>query len=287
MSFLETQFSSEIHSFENYVQDFFKSRRPENNHWNLLYESVEYSVGNGGKRFRPILALLTAELFDRPQSDVLPLAAAVEFIHTYYLIHDDLPVMDNDDVRRGKPSNHKVYGEGIALLAGDGLQALAFEVLTKGLSESNAFKRARAVQLLAEAAGVDGMVGGQVIDIALLKGSKSSESEVHLMQGMKTGALIRVAVEAAAVLCSASYEEQESLRKYAEQTGLAFQLSDDILDFDESQPEASGWPAMIGLQATHEKLKAAVDAATLALKPFGVKAERLRSLVSYNLKRQQ
>src|SRR4051812_43647285 len=186
-----------------------------------FWESMFYSLLSDGKRFRPVLSMLTAKAFQKPYEVVLPLAAAVELIHTYSLIHDDLPLMDDDDVRRGRPTNHKVYGEAMALLAGDGLLTAAFSILAQSASPH----AITAVHLLSEAAGPRGMVGGQVLDIESKSPDADLLEEIHQR---KTGALIQVSVEAAAVMCGGTPEQQKAMAEYGGHLGMAFQLADDL-----------------------------------------------------------
>lgn len=240
-----------------------------------FWESMEYSLHTGGKRFRPLLSLLTAKALGAPVERVLNLASAVEMIHTYSLIHDDLPCMDNDDFRRGKPTNHKVYGEAGALLAGDALLTLAFGVLAQVPSAATA----EAVSLLSEAAGPRGMVGGQVLDVEHNLPEADLLMQIH---ARKTGCLIRVAVEGAAVLCEANPASRGALRAYGEQLGLAFQLADDLEDYDPQKPEKISFASRLGVAPTRDKL-AAVSAEALAnLNTFGNKADGLREMIRLN-----
>ena len=195
----EEELKQRIALVDNYIQEYFSSLDlPLGSAITELKESMYYSAGSGGKRFRPVLSLLVAELFSVPASRVLPFAAAVEFIHTYSLIHDDLPCMDNDDYRRGKPTNHKVYGETTALLAGDALLTEAFLAITKGYKD-NGFLASQLCDLLSRAAGVRGMVGGQAID---LKAKNLTVEELTHLHNLKTGRMIQVAAEGAAVVAA-------------------------------------------------------------------------------------
>ena len=193
-----------------------------------IYEAMRYSALAGGKRVRPFLVLSFCELFGGDRRAALPLAAAVEMIHTYSLIHDDLPCMDDDDLRRGRPTNHKVFGEATAVLAGDALLTLAFETVASA-PNLTPVQIARAVRALAEAAGARGMVGGQIMDMAAER-EKPSLVTLDSLQERKTGALIRVAAELGCIAASAGEEETENARRYADGVGRAFQITDDILD---------------------------------------------------------
>ena len=240
-----------------------------------FWESMSYSLFSDGKRFRPLLAVLTARALDKPPEITLPLASAVELIHTYSLIHDDLPCMDDDDERRGQPTNHKIFGEAEALLSGDGLLTMSFGILAQTPSP----RAATAVAMVSEAAGPYGMVGGQALDIEMSSPNLQLLKEVH---HRKTGALIRVAVEAAAVLCDVDSGMVKKLRTYGEQLGLAFQLADDLQDYDAADPEPVSFATTLGVVKTREHLEAASDSALSALSEFGEGAEGLRQMVQLN-----
>ncbi len=192
-----------------------------------LYESMRYSLLAGGKRIRPVLTQAFCELCGGDAKQALSFASAVEMIHTYSLIHDDLPCMDNDDFRRGKPTNHKVYGEALAVLAGDGLLTHAFRQLT--MADLPADRVLQAVRVLADCAGEDGMVGGQVLDMAAEE-RECTVDEVHAIQSRKTGALISAACQLGVIAAGGTEEQLAAARTYAESIGLAFQIQDDILD---------------------------------------------------------
>lgn len=206
--------------------------------YDVLWESMRYSVGAGGKRVRPMLTLEFAKLCGADAKSAVPFACAVEFIHTYSLIHDDLPCMDDDDMRRGKASNHIVFGEDTALLAGDALQSLAFEVM---LSEDTLItvspeKAAKAACVLAKCCGADGMVGGQVIDLQY-ENKNADENVISTMHLLKTGALIKSACLMGAIVAGADDEKLRAASEYAECIGLAFQLVDDVLDVTSTSAE--------------------------------------------------
>lgn len=207
-------------------------------HYGLLWDAMKYSVGAGGKRVRPMLTLEFASLCGAEPESALPFACAVEFIHTYSLIHDDLPCMDNDDLRRGKPSNHIVFGEDNALLSGDALQSLAFEVMLSAqtLKKVPADRAAKAACILARCCGADGMVGGQVIDL-LYEEKEADETVIHKIHRLKTGALIKAACLMGCVVAGADEDKLNAARLYAECLGLAFQLVDDVLDVTSTSEE--------------------------------------------------
>lgn len=194
-----------------------------------IYESMAYSLNASGKRIRPVLFLLGYYLYHKDYKRVLPVACAIEMIHTYSLIHDDLPSMDNDDLRRGKPTNHKVFGEAIAILAGDGLLNEAMNIMFKFCVGNNSTENLNACKLISESAGVDGMIGGQVIDI-LSENTKISLDQLYSMHRKKTGALIKASILSGALIGGADKAELEHLNVYGDKLGLAFQIKDDILD---------------------------------------------------------
>ena len=194
----------------------------------VIYDSASYSLNIGGKRIRPILMLLTYSMYKENWRDILEFSSAIEMIHTYSLIHDDLPCMDDDDLRRGKPTNHKVYGENIAVLAGDTLLNEAMNLMMR-FSLKNGEKSLVAAEMIASAAGPEGMIGGQVVDI-INEGKKISEDELKYMHMNKTGALIKVSIMSGAILGEAPEEDIRKLEKFGENLGLAFQIRDDILD---------------------------------------------------------
>ena len=195
-----------------------------------VVDAMRYSLMAGGKRVRPRLVLEFARLIGEKDEEVLPLACAVEMIHTYSLIHDDLPCMDDDDTRRGKPSNHKVFGEAVALLAGDALLTLAFKTVFSGLNSKNACRRAKCAELLAEFAGATGMIGGQIIDLES-EGKTPERERLEIMDKKKTGCLIKAACLLGCVGAGIFDEKKlNAAESYGESIGLAFQIVDDILD---------------------------------------------------------
>lgn len=211
---------------DKWLKNYFENRHGYNA---LLYEAMGYSLNIGGKRIRPILVLLTYSLYRDDYDKIIDVASALEMIHTYSLIHDDLPCMDNDDLRRGKPTNHKVYGEAMAVLAGDGLLNEAMNVMFRYCSKNNNICSIKACRVIAEAAGSEGMIAGQAVDL-LSENKAISDDELHYMHRKKTGELIKAAVVSGAVLADAPYEDIETLESYGEKLGLAFQIKDDILD---------------------------------------------------------
>lgn len=261
-----------------------------------IFDSMRYSLFAGGKRLRPILLLAAADTVGADGDKFLKVACGLEMIHTYSLIHDDLPAMDNDDYRRGKLTNHKVYGEGIAVLAGDSLLTYAFETM---LSQEGVEPKTllAVVREVAEAAGPEGMVGGQVIDMES-EGKAVSLDTLKQMHRAKTGALFRAAVRAGAILGGATEEELAALTVYAEKFGLAFQITDDVLDVIGSA-EAIGKPVgsdiknnkstyvtLHSVEIAQQMAKETVADAVDALAMFGERGAVLKDLVEYLLRRE-
>lgn len=259
-----------------------------------LHESMRYSVFAGGKRIRPILMLAACEAVGGDVRHALPAACAIEMIHCYSLIHDDLPAMDDDDLRRGKPTNHKVYGEDIAILAGDGLLTEAFILLSNPDFCEDMLPQVRneAVHLLAKNAGSLGMVGGQVVDMES-EGKEIDLPTLEYIHTHKTGALILAAIECGAVIGGASPAQRKALIRYGQAAGLAFQIADDILDIvadqnvlgkdigsDEGRGKAT-YPALIGMNESRARAQELRDISFAALDSFGESARPLREIASY------
>ena len=276
---------------EAFLESYYSAPFPPK----ILRESMVYSLSAGGKRVRPILCLAAYEACGGRVEDAVPQASAIELIHTYSLIHDDLPAMDNDDLRRGKPTNHKVFGEGMAVLAGDGLLTDAF-----CLFADRRYRRpviadsaiAQCVCELAHAAGSQGMVGGQAQDL-LSENSEPDPITLIFIHEHKTAALISVSVRIGAILAGADEEKLERLTRYGENIGLAFQVIDDILDV-EGETEVIGkpkgsdekkkkltYPSLYGIEESRRKAKELIDASVSALSVFDGKAEPLRAVARY------
>jgi len=257
-------------------------------------EAMRYSLFAGGKRVRPILCIASCEAVGGDSKDVLPAAIALECIHTYSLIHDDLPAMDDDELRRGRPTCHKKFGEAIAILAGDGLLTYAFELMThpSSLQEQNPTLVSRAIQILARAAGVHGMVGGQTADI-LMEGKDVDGHVLNYIHEKKTGALIEASVELGGVLAGAPDSDISRLKNYGKALGLAFQIVDDILDIEgdekvigkpvgsDLKKSKATYPAIHGLDAAKKRALSLRDQALEALESFDEKAEPLRAIAKY------
>lgn len=259
-----------------------------------LHGSMRYSTFAGGKRIRPILMLAACDAVGGDLQQVLPAACAIEMIHTYSLIHDDLPAMDDDDLRRGNPTNHKVYGEAIAILAGDGLLTEAFILLSNPTFANKLSSDARneVIHLLAKSAGSLGMVGGQVVDMES-EGREIDLPTLEYIHTHKTGALIRAAIECGAVIGGASSAQRQVLVRYGQAAGLAFQVADDILDIvadqellgkdvgsDQERGKAT-YPSLIGLEESRLRARELRDISFAALDSFGASARPLREIASY------
>ncbi len=242
-------------------------------------EAMRYCLFSGGKRFRPILAFGAAEALGKPGKLALPVACAYEMIHCFSLAHDDLPCMDDDDERRGKPTAHKVYGEAGALLAGDALSIWAFHRLVDLPAGVPAEVGLHLVRDLAEASGHRGMVGGQVLDMAA-RDCHTDQAALERVHRAKTGALICGAVRGGAMLAGANAEQLKSLTTYGELVGLVFQMTDDILDAGEDPDEVS-FPALLGLEETKRLVNEATEQALNELESFGSDAEPLRALARF------
>ncbi len=264
-----------------------------------IHEAMRYSIFAGGKRVRPVLMLAACEAVDGDISKALPAACAMEMIHTYSLIHDDLPAMDNDDFRRGKPTSHKVFGEAIAILAGDALLTEAFKLLsnpefTRGLSPDVLL---RVIHEIAVCAGSRGMIGGQVVDMES-EGKKDIDfATVQYIHTHKTGALIKASLKCGALIGGADGSRLDAVTRYGEAVGLAFQIADDILDIegtteqigkdagsDQTRGKAT-YPAVIGLAESKQRASELVETAVEALAGFGEKADPLRAIATYIVKR--
>ncbi len=267
---------------DSYIKSFVINYEASEMGLKGLYESMKYSLFNGGKRFRPVLSILTAELLDYPAEKILPYASAVEFIHTYSLIHDDLPCMDDDDERRGQPTNHIKFNEWTALLAGDALLTESFYLINSNYLDQPELAL-RAGLELSRSAGPRGMVGGQAIDLASQDEVKIDEDLLTHIHNLKTGALIRASVVGSAYLAQASAEEIALLKNFGEKLGLAFQVADDILDHGED--ESASYTQLLGLDGAKSFLEKLSKDCEDSLKTFGDRAKDLKLIVDYNLNR--
>ena len=292
-------FPAQLHSWQQRIEQALAARLPGPERVpERLHAAMRYAVLGGGKRVRPVLLFATARTLGLTEEQVEAAACAVELIHAYSLVHDDLPAMDNDDLRRGKPTCHRAYDEATAVLVGDALQPLAFELLSRDAAlPADAGIRLRLVELLAQASGSLGMAGGQAIDLAA-KGRSLSVSEVEAMHERKTGALIRVSVMmAAACVARLSREAHAALERYARAVGLAFQIKDDVLDAtgdvatlgkavgaDVRQARPT-YAVLSGVGAARERMQRLHEQAHEALESFGAAAEPLRAVSGWLLAR--
>ncbi len=288
--------NSEFNRYREIVEKHLLDFLPEIDHKSItVYEAMKYSLTAGGKRLRPVLLLASCEFAGGDIKNAIPYACAIEYIHTYSLIHDDMPEMDNDDLRRGMPTNHKMFGNAMALLAGDGLLSSAFEAMAKDEllyfdDSENLKRRVRATYEIAKNAGCRGMVAGQVADIEA-EGKQCSKEMLDYIHINKTAALIMGAVRAGAQLGGADTDMLNDLTNYAENLGLAFQIADDILDIigDEkelgkktgvdSENNKSTYPALYGLEASQQRLHELTENAVNALADYYDNAEFFVDLV--------
>ncbi len=259
-----------------------------------LHEAMRYSTLAGGKRLRPFLTIASANIFGVSKASAIQAASAIEFIHTYSLVHDDLPAMDNDDIRRGQQSNHIKFDEATAILAGDALLTFAFEVLADKSTHSNPAVRCELVRCIAKATGSRGMVGGQMMDIISEQEGMSINQIIHL-QRLKTGELFAISCEAGAILGNAAPNLRNMLRGYAYDMGLVFQITDDLLDAEagatknkKRQLKSADKPTFVsamGIEKSREQAKILTDQAMRHLNSFGKKADLLKDFAYYVLNR--
>jgi len=266
-------------------------------HDHKIWRAMRYGLFPGGKRIRPILTLAVGELFGAKQEDLLPFACAIEMIHGYSLIHDDLPALDDDDLRRGAPTAHKVFGEGTALLAGDGLLTEAFRLMSapSAVRAPSADLALDLIQEIAHAVGGAGLVGGQAADLEA-EDQEADLATVEYIHVRKTGALIHAAVRVGARLAGAKPADLRRISRYGEYLGLSFQIADDLLDHDGAAPDRrseSGrkerrkatYPSIVGAAQTRRRLQELADQSLKQLNSFGVEAEPLRALTCYLARR--
>ncbi|MFU0801228.1 MAG: polyprenyl synthetase family protein [Xylanivirga thermophila] len=295
MTFKE-QYSKKLNMVNNKINLFIEA---DAHYSDILIDAMKYSLNAGGKRLRPILLLSAHELLDGNLDESLPIACALEMIHTYSLIHDDLPAMDNDDFRRGKPTNHRIYGEAVAILAGDALLNRSYEIM---IQNSIAYQmklpyHTAAIQIIAKAAGMHGMIGGQVADIEY-QANDLDDDAIRYIHTHKTGALITASLMAGAILENPNQTTLNSIKTYGEKLGLAFQITDDILDvvgdlrLIGKQPGSDlvqqklTYPKIYGLENSQKMAKNLVDEAISYLDIFGSKADFLKDIANHMLERQ-
>ncbi|OEF98449.1 polyprenyl synthetase family protein [Desulfuribacillus alkaliarsenatis] len=286
-----TFINSKIATIDKALDKYLQKVEP---HPGILYESIRYSMFAGGKRLRPVLTLTTAEAFGCEAEKALPIACAIEMIHTYSLIHDDLPAMDDDDFRRGKLTNHKVYNEAIAILAGDALLTKAFKVLANATDLGvDPIIALQLIDEISEAAGAEGMVGGQVADMEA-EGKRPSIEQLEYIHRHKTGALFTIAIRAGAIVAGVKNESLAAITDFASKLGLAYQIQDDILDIigDEKtigksvgsdlMNDKATYPALLGLDESKKQVQKLTEEALLALDSSGCKESKyLRAIADY------
>ncbi|KKY02940.1 farnesyl-diphosphate synthase [Paraclostridium benzoelyticum] len=292
-------FKEELKNRVANIEDLLNDYMPKvQGYQKTIFDSMNYSLKAGGKRLRPILTLEACKLVGGNEKDAYPFAVAIEMIHTYSLIHDDLPALDNDDLRRGRKTNHKVYGEAMAILAGDGLLNYAYEImLRESLSKGEPEKYLKAINEIAKASGIYGMIGGQVVDIES-EGKSIDMEKLDFIHMNKTAAIIIGCMRAGAIIGGASEEELENVTKYAKNIGLSFQIVDDILDIvgDEAKlgkkvgsdidNEKSTYPSLIGLEKSKETANKLIAEAKMSIDYINKDSEFLNNLADYIVDRE-
>lgn len=263
----------------------------------IIYEAMKYSLLAGGKRLRPIMAIMACELFDGDINEVMNFACSIEMIHTYSLIHDDLPAMDNDDFRRGKLTNHKVFGEGFAILAGDALLNKAFEIMHQELIKNPKLEYIKAAAYISKASGTQGMIGGQCIDL-YYENKDINLDILNTMHDKKTGAMIRAPLVVGALISGAKEEDIQRLEKFGQLIGLAFQISDDILDVEgsveklgkktgsDANNNKSTFVSYYGLEKSKEMAKDIIKEAQSVIEVYGNRGLLLKELSNYIIERE-
>jgi farnesyl diphosphate synthase len=297
-SALQSPLTTSLENFSTILDKEFDKLLPQTSGGleSKLYEAMRYSVFAGGKRIRPFLTYAAANIFNVDSAYSLRVAASIELIHTYSLIHDDLPAMDNDDLRRGKPTCHKKFDEATAILAGDTLLTLAFEILADPLTHPNSDIRCKLINLIAKASGGYGMAGGQMIDLSA-EHRKLGLGETIRLQTLKTGELFVASCLVGAILGEASKDMQEALKNYAYAIGLAFQITDDILDvegnelaagkklYKDSSKGKATFVELLGLSQAKEYAESLINDATKHIEIFGDRANVLQDVAKFVINR--
>lgn len=293
------EFKQSLKEKSNYIESLLDEYKPkEDGYQTTIMEAMNYSLKAGGKRLRPILTLEACKIVGGNEEDAIPFAVAIEMIHTYSLIHDDLPALDNDDLRRGKPTNHKVFGEAMAVLAGDALLNYAFEVmLSNSINKENPQKYLKAINEIAKSVGIYGMIGGQVVDVESEDKSISKE-KLDFIHLNKTAAIIIGCMRAGAIIGNADEEQLEKITKYGKNIGLSFQIVDDILDIigDEAklgkhvgsdiENNKSTYPSLLGLEKSKEIAKQLIHEAKDSIKDLSQDHSFLDGLANYIIDRE-
>lgn len=277
-----------------WLTDYFDEKGSYNK---IIYDAMKYSIEVGGKRIRPILMLCTYNIYKENYREIMPVAAALEMIHTYSLIHDDLPAMDNDDLRRGKPTNHKIYGDAIAILAGDGLLNESMNLLFDYCLTNPQKHIIEACRVVSMASGVEGMIGGQVVDI-ISEGKNISEEQLSYMHSRKTGALIKGSIISGAILAEAEENDIKLLGEFGEKLGLAFQIKDDILDVigdvkvlgkkvnSDKDKNKTTFISKYGLDKCKDRCEQLTEECLQILDSLGKNTSNLKEITSFLLKRE-
>ncbi|HIE4785719.1 TPA: polyprenyl synthetase family protein [Clostridioides difficile] len=283
----------------SFVEKVLKEYMPkEEGYQKTVIEAMNYSLSAGGKRLRPILTLETCKIVGGNEDEAIPFAIAIEMIHTYSLIHDDLPALDNDDLRRGRPTNHKVYGEAMGILAGDALLNYAFEVMLAGsINKENPEKYLKAINEIAKGAGIYGMIGGQVVDVES-ENKQIEKEKLDYIHMNKTAAMMVGCMRAGATIGGANSEQMEEITKYAKNIGLSFQIVDDILDIvgDEAklgkkvgsdiENHKSTYPSLLGLDKSKEIAHNLIDEAKKSIEKLSDDVDFLKGLAEYIIDRE-
>ncbi|MFR6018177.1 MAG: polyprenyl synthetase family protein [Paraclostridium sordellii] len=292
-------FNCELKNRVNKIEQILNEYMPkEEGYQKKIFESMNYSLKAGGKRLRPILTLEACKIVGGEEEDAIAFAVAIEMIHTYSLIHDDLPALDNDDLRRGRKTNHKVYGEAMAILAGDGLLNYAYELMLKeSIGKNDPEKYLKAINEIAKSAGIYGMIGGQVVDIES-EGKKIDMDKLDFIHMNKTAAIIIGCMRAGAIIGNATDKQLEDITKYAKNIGLSFQIVDDILDIvgDEAKlgknvgsdidNEKSTYPSLIGLEKSKEVANQLIKEAKASINQISKDNAFLNGLAEYIVDRE-
>ncbi len=285
-------FNNKLNEKTQEIEDIIYSYLPnELNKQKVIMEAMNYSVKAGGKRLRPMLMLETSKLFDKDCKNVYPFMAAIEFIHTYSLVHDDLPAMDNDEYRRGRKTTHAEYGEDLGILAGDGLLNYAYEIMTKAVLESeDPYKAIQAMNVIATKAGIYGMVGGQTVDV-ISEGKKIDLDTIMYIHNLKTAALIEASMMAGAILAGATQTQIDTVENIANNVGIAFQIQDDILDIistteklgkpvlSDEKNDKTTYVSLCGLEKAKDDVKKMSSSAVELLDTLDEKNEFLKALI--------
>ncbi|MDU6114074.1 MAG: polyprenyl synthetase family protein [Paeniclostridium sordellii] len=292
-------FNCELKNRVNKIEQILNEYMPkEEGYQKKIFESMNYSLKAGGKRLRPILTLEACKIVGGEEEDAIAFAVAIEMVHTYSLIHDDLPALDNDDLRRGRKTNHKVYGEAMAILAGDGLLNYAYEIMLKeSIGKNDPEKYLKAINEIAKSAGIYGMIGGQVVDIES-EGKKIDMDKLDFIHMNKTAAIIIGCMRAGAIIGNATDKQLEDITKYAKNIGLSFQIVDDILDIvgDEAKlgknvgsdidNEKSTYPSLIGLEKSKEVANQLIKEAKASINQMSKDNAFLNGLAEYIVDRE-